>query len=77
MARSKEERYIVTGPGISDPAPSYADPGPALSRALTAACRSEVEGTWYARDAITDTVIGYAETTVIEGGRPTVNVVRH
>lgn len=62
MARKdKYLRYIVTGPGIEDE-PSYADPGPALSRALTAACRRDApDGTWYARDSVTDEVIGYAE----------------
>lgn len=60
MARPKFERYIVTGPGL-DPEPSYADPGPALSRALTAALASEVDVTYYARDSINDETVGYAE----------------
>lgn len=63
---SKPQRFTVTGPGL-DPEPSYADPGPALSRALTAAC-SVAHGskgtlaTFYARDSITGDVVGYAET---------------
>lgn len=66
MRPTKSLRYIVTGPGI-DSAPSYADPGPALSRAVTAACATAhvskgVEATFYARDSITGDVVGYAET---------------
>lgn len=60
MARSKSERYIVTGPGL-DAEPSYADPGPALSRSLTAALASKVDATYYVRDAITDDVLGHSE----------------
>ena len=61
MARkSTDLRYIVTGPGL-DPSPSYADPGPALSRSLTAALATEADSTFYVRDAITDEVLGYSE----------------
>lgn len=56
---------MVTGPGIADgEEPSYADPGPAISRSLTAASKAAPhvdEGTWYVRDAVTDEVIGYSE----------------
>lgn len=66
MPREKSLRYIVTGPGL-DPEPSYADPGPALSRSLTAALdfartAKGAEVTFYARDSITSNVIGYSET---------------
>ena len=64
MARkSKALRYIVTGPGIEDGnEPSYDNPGPALSRATTAASKStDAMATWYVRDAITGENLGYAE----------------
>lgn len=63
----KSLRYIVTGPGIEGTPPSYAEVGPAISRTITAAERSTpVEGTWYARDAITGDIVG--RTEVIEVG---------
>lgn len=62
MAKTKSLRYIVTGPDLdADNPPSYADPGPSLSRALTAASEAKRDVTYYARDAITDATIGYAE----------------
>jgi hypothetical protein len=60
MAKQKLERFIVTGPGL-DPEPSYADPGPALSRALTAALAATDDLTFYARDSVSGEVIGFAE----------------
>lgn len=72
---AKLQRYVVTGPGLDEP-PSYADPGPALSRSVTAAERSEVEGTWYVRDSIGDKVLAYSEVVISGGVRSTV-VVRH
>lgn len=59
MTRTQKLRWRVTGPGL-DPEPSYESPGVALSRAITAAERSESEGTWYVRD-LDDTIYGYAE----------------
>lgn len=77
MAKLKSLRYIVTGPGLdANNPPSYADPGPALSRSLTAAERSQVEGTWYATDAITDQNIGYSEVTINGKTRTTTTVRR-
>lgn len=64
MAKAKSLRYIVTGPGISE-SPSYADIGPAISRTLTAAIeysKKKIEATFYARDSITDKVLGYSES---------------
>lgn len=63
---AKSLRYIVTGPGLVTE-PSYADPGPALSRSLTAAERSEAEGTWYVRDAITKEIVAHSERILIDG----------
>ena len=61
MAKQKNLRYVVTGPGL-DPEPSYADEGPAHSRALTAAARKTApDGTWYVRDAVSGAVLGYSE----------------
>ena len=58
--RAGNQRYIVVGPGIIDgEEPSYADPGPAMSRTLTCAQKSDVDGTWYARDAVTDENYAY------------------
>ena len=58
--RNAHHRYVVTGPDIiKGEEPSYADPGPALSRTLTAASKATIDGTWYARDAITDKTYGY------------------
>ena len=62
--KAKSLRYIVTGPGIQGgEEPSYADPGPAVSRTLTAAARKgTAEGaTYYARDSITHEIIGHSE----------------
>jgi hypothetical protein len=63
---AKKLRYEVTGPGL-DPLPTYDDAGPALSRSLTAAERSEAEGTWYVRDAISGETVGYSERILVEG----------
>ena len=60
MSRQKRLRYIATGPGL-DLEPSYAEDGPAMSRALTAALASEEDGTWYWRDAIGDHILGHVE----------------
>lgn len=62
---AKSLRYTVTGPGL-DPEPSYADVGPAMSRALTAAAKvahnsKGVEATFYVRDSITGNTLGYSE----------------
>jgi hypothetical protein len=60
MARRNSLRYIVTGPDIVEgEEPSYADPGPTLSRTITAASKASIDGTWYARDAVTNDVHGY------------------
>ena len=66
MKRAASHRYVVTGPGL-DPEPSYADVGPAISRALTAACKvatvsKGVEVTFYVRDSISGDLLGYSET---------------
>lgn len=64
MARTRPLRYIVTGPGIDDP-PSYAEPGPALSRTVTRAAKASLakqEATYYARDSITGDIIGHSES---------------
>lgn len=50
--------FTVTGPGLDDV--RYVDPGPALSRALTAAVATPLDVTFYVRDAL-DNVVGYAE----------------
>lgn len=66
----------MTGPGfVEGDEPSYTDPGPAMSRALTAALKaapSVDEGTWYWRDAIGDKILGHVEVL----GDHTVRVVR-
>lgn len=62
--RKPSLRYVVTGPGIEDgQEPSYADVGPALSRAVTAAAKAPKDevATWYVRDSITGNILGYAE----------------
>jgi hypothetical protein len=56
----KSLRYIVTGPGIEEP-PSYAEQGPALSRAITAALKRK-DATFYVRDSVLDTILGRAES---------------
>lgn len=65
--RTKSLRYVVTGPGIAEE-PSYAEPGPALSRALTGAAKAarlKVEATFYARDSITGKIIGHSESDAL------------
>lgn len=76
MAQPKSLRYIVTGPGlgVDQPEPSYADFGPALSRSVTAASASEVEGTWYVRDSISGVTLGYSEVTLKAGTKVTETV---
>lgn len=80
--RSEAKRYIVTGPGLDEIVPSYADGPVALSRAITAATAAEESGTWYARDSILDTTFGYAERdergniTIIASGATTRSTVR-
>lgn len=63
MSRAKGLRYIVTGPPWFKGEPSYDDPGPAISRTITAASNvpKGIAATFYARDAITDNIIGYSE----------------
>lgn len=68
MSRTPRSGYTVTGPGLDK---NYPDPGPALSRALTAASATEADATYYVR-AIDGTPIGYAE----RDGK-TVQCVRH
>lgn len=57
MATSTREPFTVTGPGLEK---AYREAGPALSRALTAACAAAEDGTWYVRNTAGD-VTGYAE----------------
>lgn len=58
--RKPSGRYEVVGPGLDDV--SYADEGPALSRALTEAVRRVgTESTFYVRD-LDGTTVGYAES---------------
>ena len=62
--KTKQLRYIVTGPGLTTE-PSYADAGPALSRTLTEASKIDkgIEATFYARDSVLDKIVGYTEIT--------------
>lgn len=64
-------KFSVAGPGLDEV--TYETLGPAISRSLTAALASLVDGTWYVRD-LDGTVRGYSEriekavTTVAHGG---------
>lgn len=44
---SVKQGFTVSGPGIDK---KYVDAGPALSRAVTAACRAGVAASFYVRD---------------------------
>lgn len=79
MARraKNNERFIVTGPGfVEGDEPSYSDPGPAMSRALTAALKASpdvTEGSWYWRDVVGDKILGHCDVLADH----TVRVVRN
>ncbi len=57
------------------PEPSYEGVGQALSRSVTAAERSDVEGTWYVRDSVLGDVLGYSEVVVADDLRSTVTIL--
>lgn len=67
-SRNATNRYEVTGPDVLN-SPTYADAGPALSRSITYASKSELpDGTWYVRDGVTGEIVGYTERGTSEAG---------
>lgn len=71
MRKKNGGRYAVTGAGLDNV--NYADFGPALSRTVTEASKSKVEGSWYVRD-LDGTTLAYSDRD--EDGRITTHQLR-